>query len=153
MHYIFGIFRPLQINHVCDNFRPHGNSRSLSGLVGASDPEKKRSRPPSSRRRPALGAQKSQDHGRKGGLSLKGVAVMTETAMTAETAKTIKTATMPHCAVFCRTSKRRARCSPEPVLPPLPTTSTNALYIREHGTTCPFGVFSPDLKAFVPFKP
>ena len=21
---IFGIFRPLQINHVCDNFRPHG---------------------------------------------------------------------------------------------------------------------------------
>ena len=27
LHYIFGIFRPLQINHVCDNFRPHGSSR------------------------------------------------------------------------------------------------------------------------------
>ena len=25
MHYIFGILQPLQINHVCDNFRPHGN--------------------------------------------------------------------------------------------------------------------------------
>ena len=24
MHYIFRIFRPLQINHVCDNFHPHG---------------------------------------------------------------------------------------------------------------------------------
>ena len=35
---------------------------------------------------------KSQDHG-KGGLSLRGVAVMTETAMTGETAKTVKTAT------------------------------------------------------------
>ena len=34
-----------------------------------------------------------QDHG-KGGLSSRGVAVMTETAMTAETAKTIKTATV-----------------------------------------------------------
>ena len=26
IHYIFGIFKPHQINHVCDNFRPHGNS-------------------------------------------------------------------------------------------------------------------------------
>ena len=26
MHYIFVIFRPLQINHVCDNFRAHGVS-------------------------------------------------------------------------------------------------------------------------------
>ena len=34
-----------------------------------------------------------QDHG-KGGLSLRGVAVTTETAMTAETAKTVKTATV-----------------------------------------------------------
>ena len=34
-----------------------------------------------------------QDHG-KGGLSLKGVAVMTETAMTAETAKTVKSTTV-----------------------------------------------------------
>ena len=33
----------------------------------------------------------NQDHG-KGGLSLRGVAVMTETAMAAETAKTVKTA-------------------------------------------------------------
>ena len=24
MYYIFGIFRPLRINHVCGNFRPHG---------------------------------------------------------------------------------------------------------------------------------
>ena len=24
MHYIFGIFKSLQINYVCDNFRPHG---------------------------------------------------------------------------------------------------------------------------------
>ena len=24
MHYIFGIFKPLQINHVCERFRPHG---------------------------------------------------------------------------------------------------------------------------------
>ena len=24
MHYIFRIFKPLQINHVCDNFHPHG---------------------------------------------------------------------------------------------------------------------------------
>ena len=24
MHYIFGIFRPFQINHVCENFHPHG---------------------------------------------------------------------------------------------------------------------------------
>ena len=24
MHYIFGMLRPLQINHICDNFRPHG---------------------------------------------------------------------------------------------------------------------------------
>ena len=34
-----------------------------------------------------------QDHG-KGGLSVRGVAVMTETAMTAKTAKTVKTATV-----------------------------------------------------------
>ena len=26
MHCIFGIFRPLQTNHVCDNFRPHGTA-------------------------------------------------------------------------------------------------------------------------------
>ena len=25
MHYIFGILRPLQINHVCENFHPHGS--------------------------------------------------------------------------------------------------------------------------------
>ena len=24
IHYMFGIFRPLQINHVCAHFRPHG---------------------------------------------------------------------------------------------------------------------------------
>ena len=24
MHYILGIFISFQINHVCDNFRPHG---------------------------------------------------------------------------------------------------------------------------------
>ena len=35
----------------------------------------------------------NQDHG-KGRLSLRGVAVMTETAMTAKTAKTVKTATV-----------------------------------------------------------
>ena len=36
---------------------------------------------------------KNQDHG-KGGLSLGGVAVMTENAMTATTAKTVETATV-----------------------------------------------------------
>ena len=41
----------------------------------------------------AMGVSLNQDHG-KGGLSLRGVAVMTETAMTAETAKTVKTATV-----------------------------------------------------------
>ena len=32
MHYIFGIFRPLRINNVCDNFRPHGNCAKTSLL-------------------------------------------------------------------------------------------------------------------------
>ena len=57
-----------------------------------------------------------QDDG-EGGLSLRGVAVITETAITTETAKTVKPPRLPHCAVFCRTSKRRVRCSPEPPNP------------------------------------
>ena len=36
MHYILGIFRLLQINHVCDNFCPHGMPKNkfatLSGM-------------------------------------------------------------------------------------------------------------------------
>ena len=52
---------------------------------------------------------------KRGGL--RGGAVMTETAMTAETAKTVKPPQLPHCPVFCRTSKRRRRCSPEPPKP------------------------------------
>ena len=42
-----------------------------------------------------------QDHG-KGGLSLRGVAVTTETATTAETAKTVKTVTVVswHCILW-----------------------------------------------------
>ena len=72
---------------------------------------------------PPHSPQNSQDHGERG-LSFRGVAVMTEAAMTAET---VKLPRLPHCAAVCRTSKRRARCSPEPPkpswsLPPLNST-------------------------------
>ena len=43
------------------------------------------------------GCRKSQDHG-KGGLSLRGVAVITETAVTAKTVT--KPPGLPHCAAF-----------------------------------------------------
>ena len=52
-----------------------------------------------------------QDHG-QGGLSLRGVAVTTETATTAETAKTV-TAASWYCILQDKT-KRRTRCFPEP---------------------------------------
>ena len=39
MHHVFGIFRPLRINHVCDNFHPHGRwalQEALSKICSAS---------------------------------------------------------------------------------------------------------------------
>ena len=49
---------------------------------------------------------------RKRGVEFKGG---TKTAITAATAKTVTVASL---FLFCRTSKRRARCSPEPSKPP-----------------------------------
>ena len=59
----------------------------------------------------------------KGGWVLRGVAVMTETAIMAwpsKPPKPSKPPRLPHCAVFCRTSKRRVRCSSEPPKPSKP---------------------------------
>ena len=61
----------------------------------------------------------NQDDG-KGGLSLRGVAVTTKSATTAETAKPSKPSRLPLGTVFCRTSKRSARCFPEPPKPSKP---------------------------------
>ena len=61
-----------------------------------------------------------QDLGKEG-LRLRGVAVMTETAITAKTAETVKAA---GCLIVlcykCRTSKGRVRCSPKPPKPSKP---------------------------------
>ena len=56
------------------------------------------------------------------GSSLRGVAVMTETAKgrPPKPPKPSKPPGLPHYAVFCRTSERRARCSPEPPKPSKP---------------------------------
>ena len=55
-----------------------------------------------------------QDAGKKGGLSLRGVAVTTETAMTAETVRTVMVASLS-CILYDQ--QMRARCSPEPSKP------------------------------------
>ena len=58
---------------------------------------------------------------KKGELSLRGVAVTTETATTAETAKTVKTVPRSSLGtVFCRTSEKRTRCFQEQSKPPKP---------------------------------
>ena len=36
MRYTFRIFRPLQINHVCDSFHPHGRDQSAPPLLRGS---------------------------------------------------------------------------------------------------------------------
>ena len=52
---------------------------------------------------------------RKGGLSLRAVAIMTETAITAELPKPSKPSWWPLGPLFCRTSKRLALELPKPL--------------------------------------
>ena len=100
-------------------------------------------------------------------LSLRGVAVTTETATNAETAKTVKPSLSSLGTVFCRTSQRRARCSPEPPkpsrspkpswrLPPL--NSTPSLFrhperkrtpLKIHQNPCHFSMSNPQPKKIV----
>ena len=68
--------------------------------------------PPTSRS--ILLFQINQDVG-KGGLSLRGVAVITEIAITSEAAKTVTVCLF--VLYFCRASTRRVRCAPDPETP------------------------------------
>ena len=47
MHYIFGIFRPLQKNNVCETFRPHGTPLEGSHTKCMKQPRSMRTREPS----------------------------------------------------------------------------------------------------------
>ena len=70
MHYIFGIFGPLQRSHVCDNFRPHGATQiatapAVSRALRAQNPERV------SKKSPGAGSKKCPKQSRNSLRSLK----------------------------------------------------------------------------------